>query len=247
MGSRPLVICPVFNEEKTLRVFYEKLKRHYKGDILFIDDGSTDGSKKILSGLCGKKTLLKRHHKRQGYGATLISGIDFALRNKYATVVTMDVDLQHDPSNVHEFLTELKKCEVVLGSRYIRIDGYMQAPLTRMVINKYISNVLESHFSMHFSDPFCGFRAYRDSFLKKSRLYETSYGFALEVLLEIIRLRADFKETPVEIIYTGAERKFFDGLNDPAKRLKYYLNVIMRKKKEIYDEKTFSYNKPTPR
>lgn len=237
MEDKNLVICPVHNEEDTLPRFYSRLREYYMQDVLFVDDGSTDRSKDFLSKANGERTFLITHPRRLGYGAALISGFDFSLENDYSKVVTIDVDLQHDPKHIPVFLEELSRKEVVLGSRYIRIGGCAEVPRERLLINRYVSGLLKELFSMSFTDPFCGFRGYRYSFLEKARLEENSYGFGLEVVLEVIRTGARFRELPIEVIYLDYSRKFLDGLNPSRKRLLHYLEVISRKKKGIYNEK----------
>ena len=234
MSKKSLVICPVYNEEGTIEQFFNKLRKEYTQDVLFVDDGSSDKSNDFLFGQRDGKTFLLRHPERRGYGASLISGFLFSLENQYKKILTIDVDFQHNPERIPQFLQELNKYEVILGSRYIRIDRYLQVPRTRLIINRYISRLINVLFSVNFSDPFCGFRGYRRSFLERANLEETSYGLAIEILLEVIRTKAFFQEIPVEVIYNNNSRKFLDGLDDPCRRLLYYLEVIAcRKEKTV--------------
>lgn len=239
-----LVICPVHNEGNTLPKFYSRLREFYSGDVLFVDDGSMDESRDFLVKLKNEKTFLIRHPKRQGYGDALMSGFDFSLKNGYKKIVTIDVDLQHDPRHIPAFLSSLSEEEVVLGSRYVRIGGCVDAPRERLLINRYVSGLIKVLFSVNFTDPFCGFRGYRDSFLRKAHLEEKSYGFGPEVVLEVIRTKTAFRELPIEVIYLDYSRKFLDGLDSAKKRLLYYLEVISRKKERIHDEEEIFSGKP---
>jgi len=234
--EKNLIISPVYNEEKTIERFYNNLREYYAQDILFIDDGSSDKSREFMLNIENSCTFIKRHNVRQGYGASLLSGFRFALRNGYKNIVTIDADLQHEPYHMARIFTLLSEHEVVLGSRYIKISDILNAPRERIVINRYISNLLEQVFSLRFTDPFCGYRGYNVSFLKKALLKDNSYGFSLEILLEIIRTKTAFIEFSVEAIYFNTERKFHDGLEDNRKRLLYYLEIISRKNKEIEHE-----------
>lgn len=248
MKKENLVICPVYNEERTLQEFYLRLRRYYTGGLLFVDDGSTDKSKDFLLTLKDEKTFLIRHPHREGYGQALISGFRFFIKNHYEKAVVIDADLQHNPRHIPDFFRGLSEADVVLGSRYIRIDSCLEVPRQRSLINRYISRLISLLFSVKFTDSFCGYRGYRDTFLKKVHLEEKSYGLGLEIILELIRTKTFFKDIPVEIIYYDPSRKFLDGLDDPKKRLLYYLEVISRKKKEIEDEeKIFSSKSPSRR
>lgn len=246
MKSEPLIICPVHNEEEHIRDFYYRLRKNYKGSALFIDDGSTDRSSIFLGKIKSKNTFIMGHSQRRGYGAALLSGFDFARENNYKRIVTIDVDLQHRPEQIPQFLKELFEWEVVLGSRYIKITNTLNIPKSRLTINHYISELIKVLFSVEFTDPFCGFRGYRDSFLKKAKLTNQSYGIALEILLEVIKQGVAFCEIPVEAIYFKDIGKFLDGLDDPCRRLLYYLEVISKKRKEIISEEKVFVHKPSP-
>jgi len=230
MNGRNLALCPVYNERDFLEKFYARLRAHYDGDVLFVDDGSTDGSGQILRQMCDQGTLLLRHPARIGYGAALRSGFECALKNNYEKIVTLDADLQHDPGEIAIFLRMLAEYEVVLGSRYMRGVARTDAPPERIVINRYISGLMRVLFSVAYTDPFCGFRGYRGSFLKKVRLRENGYGLGLEILIELVRTATPFREIPVEAIYVNSQRAFLDGLDDPRRRLLYYLDIVSQKR-----------------
>jgi glycosyltransferase involved in cell wall biosynthesis len=245
MNKNSLVICPVYNEEARIEEFYSRLTTCYFGDIIFIDDGSTDSCRSFFNKVKNKTTFVYSHSQRKGYGAALISGFKFALDNNYQRIITIDADLQHEPEQINLFLRELMEWEVVLGSRYININRSLDCPRSRLIINRYISSLIKLLFSTYFSDPFCGFRGYNQSFLKKINLKEQSYGVALEILLEIIRTKTYFREIPVEAIYFKDIRKFLDGLDNSRRRLLYYLEVIAREKKELSNEEKISLCKPS--
>ena len=238
MGGKDLVICPVYNEESTFSEFFSELRRHYQGDVLFIDDGSMDTSKEKILEKEDERTFLIRNPKRTGYGATLLVGFAFATQKGYERVVTIDVDLQHKPRRIPEFFDSLAECDVVLGSRYLSRGDFSKVPQERLRINRKVAAYLKERFSASFSDPFCGYRGYRGSFLESAYLAEKSYGLAIEVLLELIRLGARFKEIPVEVIYRDSSRSFLDGLDSPERRLSYYMDIIARRREgKLYEEK----------
>lgn len=234
MKKENLVICPVYNEQDSIKEFYHNLRNFYINDVIFIDDGSTDKCKDFLLQIKSKETFLINHPERRGYGAALLSGFGFSLERGYKKIITIDVDLQHNPENIPVFLSELDEHEVVLGSRYLGTDiFFLNVPGARLTINKYISGLIGQLFSIHCTDPFCGFRGYRENFLKKMNLSHKSYGLGLEIVLEIIRTKTPFKEIPIKIVYNNHLKKFLDGLDDPRKRLLYYLDILSDKKKDM--------------
>lgn len=233
MDGNRLVICPVHNEQDSIKHFREKLGEFYSGDVLFIDDGSTDGSREILDAIRDTGTTVIRHPERRGYGAALLTGFSHVRGNGYGKIVTIDVDLQHRPEHLPSFFDALDRRDAVLGSRYIRIDNYLDIPRTRLLINRYVSRLMEQLFSVRFSDPFCGYRGYTGAFLKEARLSEPSYGMGLEILMELLRTGVSHEEIPIEALYPDKCRKFLDGLDDPRLRLLHYLSVVARKRSEI--------------
>ena len=232
MNKTRLVICPVHNEENTLQIFYSRLRGNYSGNVLFIDDGCMDNCRKILKGFLDHRTFLIKHPRRMGYGRTLLDGLAYSLDNNYTKTVTIDTDLQHDPDQINDFFTALDECEVVLGTRYIAINRCYDIPSERLLINRYITGLFHKFFSFPVSDPFCGFRGYTRSFLERAYLEEESYGFALEVLMEMIKDQTPYKEIPIAMKYIDISRQFHSGLNNARVRLLHYLDVIERKRKE---------------
>jgi dolichol-phosphate mannosyltransferase len=227
-----VVVCPVYNESSHLAAFLERFREHCSLDALFINDGSVDGSECIIesaaSSMDGRIEILN-HTTRRGYGAALKTGFEVALCRGFKKVITIDADLQHRPEDIGAFLAALDRFDVVLGTRYMRSVETFRPPRSRYLINRYISRMIEKFSGVAFSDPFCGFRAYRSSFLRRIRLEEQSYGICLEMLLEIIRVQSGYSELPIELIYVDSTRVFLDGLDDPLKRLDYYRNVIRRR------------------
>ena len=233
MAEDNLIICPVYNEEDTIKTFYHDLRKSFIHDVIFVDDGSTDQCKDYLPDIQNNETFLIRHPKRQGYGAALLSGFRFALKRGYRKIITIDVDLQHDPKHISSFLKKLDALEVVLGSRYKEKGFFMYVPQIRLTINRYISRLIENLFSVRFTDPFSGYRGYRDSFLKRVDLREYGYRLGLEIILEIIRLKVNFEEISIKPIYNNYFIYFINGLNDPRRRLLYYLELLSQKRLEI--------------
>ena len=140
MEEKDLVICPVYNEGVTFSRFFLKLRKYYPGDLLFVNDGSTDITGGILSSLKNDKVLVISNEQRKGYGAALIKGFRFAVENGYERVVTIDADLRHDPARLPLFFRELACGEVVLGSRYLLSRDFPQVPKERLYINGYIAD-----------------------------------------------------------------------------------------------------------
>jgi polyisoprenyl-phosphate glycosyltransferase len=109
------IICPVYNEEEVIELFYKTLKKvlqkislSYKSQIIFVLDKSSDNSFKILKSLCQKDKIVSviLLSKRFGHQTALLAGLDACDSD---VVIMMDSDLQHPPSLIPKMLAEYKK------------------------------------------------------------------------------------------------------------------------------------------
>src|SRR5689334_16405854 len=181
---RLLIAIPVYNEIKYLQTVLSKVKR-FHDDILFIDDGSTDGTAELLTKLAGKSDIqLIRHPVNRGYGQSLIDAFRYADRHGYDWVITMDCDEQHEPEMIPRFVREIKKdqADIISGSRYMKSDNKADLPPgDRRAINATITAILNDLFGWQLTDSFCGFKAHRVSAMQKLNLTETGYAFPLQL------------------------------------------------------------------
>ncbi len=231
MGTQ-LVLIPVYNEETTIREVLCELTRHYCGDILVVNDGSTDRSITSIRGCIESRPITVIDHEvNQGYGKSLIDGFNHAINKGYETVVTMDCDWQHQPQHVPEFFEKLGDLDVLSGSRYLtNFAENTDAPVERRAVNLTITEELNELTGYRLSDSFCGFKAYRVSSLKKLSLTEFGYGFPIEFWIQAFANKFKIEELAVARIYTGAVRSFGDILDDSERRLAYYRGIIERER-----------------
>ncbi|MEW5767027.1 MAG: glycosyltransferase family 2 protein [bacterium] len=223
---RNLVIIPVFNEEAHILEVLESIKSNAEeADILVVDDGSTDNTPRILEE--ARIGFLIEHQENQGYGQSLIEGFEFAIKKDYTYLVTIDCDAQHEPAYIPQFFEELKKFDIVSGSRYLpdslKVD---QPPEGRLEINKKITGLMRQYTGYQITDSFCGFKGYRVAGLKKLNLTERGYGMPLQLWLQAARVGLTVKEIPVPLIYKDQTRDFKNAFRSKEERLEYYLKVI---------------------
>lgn len=171
------VVIPVYNEEESIRLLYEKLKAaldllHKEYEILFIDDGSTDRTLSILEEIQAKDKHLIVLSLRRNFGQTaaFAAGFDFARGD---IVVTMDGDLQNDPADIPKLLEKIKDHDLVSGWRKKRKDPFFTRRLPSMAANWLISNV--TGVKLH--DYGCSLKAYRRDVIKNLKLYGEMHRF----------------------------------------------------------------------
>jgi dolichol-phosphate mannosyltransferase len=172
------VFLPVYNEEPNLRPLHSKLDQALSvlgrtAEIVYVDDGSTDGSLEVLRELSAKDKRVRVVALRRNYGQTaaMAAGID-AARGK--VLIPMDADLQNDPADIVHLLEKLDEgYDVVSGWRKNRKDKMVTRKLPSMIANKLISWI--GGVPLH--DYGCSLKAYRRESLQDVRLYGEMHRF----------------------------------------------------------------------
>jgi dolichol-phosphate mannosyltransferase len=228
MTNRILTALPVHNEVRHVTPVLDEALRHCR-DVLVVDDGSTDGTAALLASR--NDIRLVSHAANRGYGAALATAFDYALRNGYDVLVTMDCDGQHQPRRIPEFAAACVKldADVVSGSRYLKqFAGDSEPPDDRRHINERVTAELNRRLGLHLTDAFCGFKAYRVPALAKIEVTELGYAMPLEFWVQSVALGLKIVERPVRRIYLEEHRSFGGSLDNAAIRLQVYRDVLDR-------------------
>jgi dolichol-phosphate mannosyltransferase len=228
-----LVAIPVFNEEPHIRDVLECIRKYYDGDLLLVNDGSTDGSSEIIESL---KAVFRLTHLRradnQGYGRSIIDSFKYALENGYDQLVTLDCDEQHEPEFIPEFFRGIEGADVCSGSRYLSESEKNDVPPPdRLEINRRVTKIINKVTGYELTDSFCGMKGYRVKALQGLDLKEAGYGFPIEFWIQAGRLGLVVKEFPISRIYKNQSRTFGRELDDPSKRMDYYQTVFEKELK----------------
>jgi dolichol-phosphate mannosyltransferase len=187
------VVIPVYNEEESLPILAAELQaalgslgRSY--EILYVDDGSTDGSPGVLRRLAEEDPAVRviRQRRNAGQSAALDAGFRFA---RGAIVVTLDADLQNDPADIPRLLEIMDVFDVVSGVRTHRRDTWVRKVSSR--IANRVRNRL-THDSV--TDVGCTLRACRTEYLRRIPMFTGMHRF-LPTLLKMAGARTT--EIPV--------------------------------------------------
>jgi dolichol-phosphate mannosyltransferase len=225
-SPRVLTALPVYNEAAHVEPVLDEVVR-YADDVLVVDDGSNDGTARLLTARNDIHTI--RHEKNRGYGAALKTAFDYAIRNRYDILVTIDCDGQHEPQRIGQLVAACGDADIVSGSRYLwNKDRADRAPAERRQINVQITRELNETLGLTLTDAFCGFKAYRVDSLARLRITEPGYGMPLELWVQAAHRGLRIIELPVPLIYLDEERSFGGSLDDGRRRLEYYHQVLDR-------------------
>src|SRR5258705_7816876 len=172
------VFLPVFNEEPNLLPLHAKLDAALRAlgrsaEIVYVDDGSTDGSLRVLRDLALVDPRVRVVALRRNYGQTaaMAAGID-AARGK--VLIPMDADMQNDPADITRLLDKLDEgYDVVSGWRKNRKDKMVTRKIPSMIANRLISWI--GGVPLH--DYGCSLKAYRRESLEDVRLYGEMHRF----------------------------------------------------------------------
>lgn len=172
------VFLPVYNEEPNLLPLHAKLDEALKtlgksAEIIYVDDGSSDASLKILRDLAQRDGRVRVVALKRNYGQTaaMAAGIDAA---RGSVLIPMDADLQNDPADIVRLLEKLNQgYDVVSGWRKNRQDKVITRKIPSMIANRLISWI--GGVPLH--DYGCTLKAYRLESLESVRLYGEMHRF----------------------------------------------------------------------
>ncbi|MBW3541487.1 MAG: glycosyltransferase family 2 protein [Planctomycetes bacterium] len=250
---RILTALPVYNEARHVEAVLDEVRR-YAGEILVVDDGSSDATPVILSRQSDLRIVTHEHNR--GYGAALQSAFAVAQDEDFDVLVTIDCDGQHEPRLIPELAARVfpataapprkgdsrlendegdgplcwaEPFDIVSGSRYLKqFDGDSLPPEDRRRINATITARLNELLGLNLTDAFCGFKAYRVDALSRLNITEDGYGMPLELWIQAAAAGFRMVEFPVPLVYLEEERSFGGSLDDARRRMAYYEDVMQR-------------------
>jgi glycosyltransferase involved in cell wall biosynthesis len=171
------VVVPLYNEERSLRELHAEIAAELEAlgqsyEVIFVDDGSTDGSHDVLTQLHQESTNVVVVHLRRNFGKAAALQAGF-LEARGDTIVTIDADLQDDPSEIRGLLAKLEEgFDLVSGWKTRRND-----PWTRRFLSRIFNWAIKIVSGVKLHDVNCGLKAYRAEVLKGVRIYGELHRF----------------------------------------------------------------------
>tara|TARA_B110000467_G_C18177728_1_gene398795 strand:+ start:154 stop:867 length:714 start_codon:yes stop_codon:yes gene_type:complete len=225
------IVLPVFNEEKRLRKTLPSLEKFLKDskknkiELIFVSDGSTDGTNNIIYNFINSKKYkisLIKYKKNIGKGYAVKKGI---LKAKNQWILICDVDLSVHPKQFNIWFNDQminsSKC-AYYGSREHKHSKVKASP-ARLILGFFFRTLIRFLFDINLSDTQCGFKVFHQSYAKKIFKKMKSYRFSFDIELTILLKKNKVKviELPLKWvhkhgskldIFKDIPRMFFDLL-----------------------------------
>lgn len=225
------IIVPVFNEEKTVkqllgRVSKVKLPRGIGKEIIVVDDGSTDKTRKVLSDL---KFKILRLNKNLGKGVALRVGIKNA---KGDYLIIQDADLEYDPNDYSKLLRPIleKKSKIVFGTRLVnyplKLWGKSRTVLPlHLIANRFLTWLVNFLYGSNLTDMETGYKLFTREVIENLRLQSDRFEIEPEITIKSLKLGYNIVEVPIKTkprgYNQGKKIGFWDGLKAVWTILKY--------------------------
>ncbi len=196
------VVVPTYNEAGNLRELYGRLSALGLPDLrlLFVDDGSEDGTEQTAHSLGANVSVIQRGRKL-GLGTAYVDGFKRALEGDSGYVVQMDADLSHVPEYLPAFLDALASADVVVGSRYVEGGGVDERwGRHRQMLSACANFGIRLAAGLKVRDATSGFKAYRRETLAAldlDGLRCNGFAFQAEVAHACQRMGARVVEHPI--------------------------------------------------
>lgn len=172
------IVVPIFNEEENVSALYREVRAALDGgavsyELILVDDGSTDGSLKLLREIAEGDPRVKVISFRRNFGQTAAMAAGFNAASG-RVVIPLDGDLQNDPADIPKLLAKIDEgFDVVSGWRRERKDAFINRTLPSMLANRFISHMT----GIRLHDYGCTLKAYRREVLEWINLYGEMHRF----------------------------------------------------------------------
>ncbi len=199
MAGKPAVVIPAYNEAATIHDIATRTLSQMRG-VIVVDDCSEDATVQALTNL---PVVVLRNPVNRGKGASLIRGINYALDQGAAVVITLDGDGQHQPEDIPRVLATAERHpgRIIIGSRLAHKDAF---PRPRYYANRVADFWISWAAGYAIEDSQSGFRLYPAGLLRQPRIAKMNakgFVFESEILIEAARVGCTSAPIPIAAIY----------------------------------------------
>lgn len=203
MLNKMLILIPTYNERENIAALIEDIIIILpETDILVVDDNSSDGTDEIVQRLSKQHPQVKLITKpgRRGLGSSYVLGFKYALNKNYDFIFQMDADFSHHPRYLTQFLQEVGKYPLVLGSRYIRGGQIKGWNMFRKILSYFGNLYARCLLGLDIRDLTGGYKCYQREALAgimSNPIVSDGYVFQIETTLKAHKKGFAIKEIPI--------------------------------------------------
>tara|TARA_B100001179_G_C18520236_1_gene372465 strand:+ start:235 stop:939 length:705 start_codon:yes stop_codon:yes gene_type:complete len=197
-----LVFTATYNESENIEKLINKIfSLKINLNLLIVDDNSPDKTyeKILLLKKKYRKIKLILRKKKEGIDTAHKLAFNFAKKNKYDYLITMDADLSHNPQEIPKFIANIKKCHFVIGARYMK-GGLCKMKPSRLLLSKYGNLLIKYFFDIHLDEFTTSYRAFNMKKLKNFNLKKVTakgYSFFMETVYLLSKKNFILKQIPI--------------------------------------------------
>ena len=217
-----LVIIPTYNEKGNIERMVRKVfSLQVPFELLIVDDGSPDGTAKIVKKLqaeFGPKLHLIERIGKLGLGTAYITGFKYAIAHKFDFIFEMDCDFSHNPDDLINLYNACTTggAELSIGSRYVKGGKVINWPIDRILMSYFASLYVRIILWINIHDTTAGFKCYKRKVLETINLDGIKFiGYAFQIEMKYKVKKAGFKIKEVPITFTDrtiGESKMSKGI-----------------------------------
>ncbi|MEQ3551232.1 glycosyltransferase family 2 protein [Pseudonocardia nematodicida] len=207
------VVVPVYNEETVIADVVTEIRTRFP-NVVCVDDGSRDASAERIA---GTPAHLVKHPINLGQGASLQTGIEYALRRGAQRIVTFDADGQHDIEDAERMAAIVRdgEADVVLGSRFL--TSTEPIPLLKRIVLRTVAALSPASRKLKLTDAHNGLRVLARPVAQDLHISMNGMAHASEIVATLAHSTWRIREEPVTIRYTEYSRSkgqsLFNGVN----------------------------------